>query len=552
MNLITINKVDCKDCYKCVRYCPVKSIRVLGGHAEVEHLRCIGCGGCVPICPQKAKQVRSDVEIVRGLLASGRQVIASLAPSAVGIYDKKLPAIIATLKKIGFSRVEDTARTAEAVARATADFAKKSHIPIIGTACPAVVNLITRFHPELVENLAPVMSPMVAHAQLLREEYGEDTPVVFIGPCVAKKGEATEANIAAALTFDELANWLLEDGIDIYGNGKADFDNPPAGIARIFPLPNGMIRSADLPTDLLATEIISISGLREVMELLTELPNLDGIKLIEPLACVGGCINGPGSLNGPSPLTRRASLLAVDRIGHGATPNYIQACYPPEPLILPQPDAEEMAVILRRTGKRTIADEHNCGACGYDTCRDKAIAVFQGMAEAEMCIPYMRSRAESFAGVVIRSTPNGIVVIDSALRILDANPAFEHLFNTTLPEIIGRPIRVLLDPAPFERVQRTRAPFIRQEFAHNELILRESIFPVPDEEMTIGIYINVTDDVNRRDKHQLVKQETLGKARQVIEKQMRVAQEIAGLLGETTAETKVLLTRLIRLYDEEE
>jgi PAS domain S-box-containing protein len=164
----------------------------------------------------------------------------------------------------------------------------------------------------------------------------------------------------------------------------------------------------------------------------------------------------------------------------------------------------------------------------------------------------MRSRAESFAGVVIRSTPNGIVVIDSALRILDANPAFEHLFNTTLPEIIGRPIRVLLDPAPFERVQRTRAPFIRQEFAHNELILRESIFPVPDEEMTIGIYINVTDDVNRRDKHQLVKQETLGKARQVIEKQMRVAQEIAGLLGETTAETKILLTRLIRLYDEEE
>jgi uncharacterized Fe-S cluster-containing protein len=313
-----------------------------------------------------------------------------------------------------------------------------------------------------------------------------------------------------------------------------------------------MIRSADLPTDLLATEIISISGLHDVMELLAELPNLDGIKLIEPLACVGGCINGPGALVGPSPLARRASLLAVDRCGKGASPDCMQACYPPQPVFLPQPDAEELAVILRRTGKRTVADEHNCGACGYDTCREKAIAVFQGMAEAEMCIPYMRSRAESFSGVVIRSTPNGIVVIDSALRILDANPAFEHLFNTSLSDIIGRPIRLLLDPVPFERVQRTRTPFIRQELTHEKLVLRESVFPVPDEDMTIGIYINVTDDVIRRDKHQLVKQETLGKARQVIEKQMRVAQEIAGLLGETTAETKVLLTRLIRLYDEEE
>jgi PAS domain S-box-containing protein len=228
------------------------------------------------------------------------------------------------------------------------------------------------------------------------------------------------------------------------------------------------------------------------------------------------------------------------------------AAYPPAPPEMPQPDPEEIAAILRRTGKHAPEDEQNCGACGYDTCRDKAIAVFQGMAEAEMCIPYMRSRAESFANVVLRSTPNGIVVVDGALRVLDANPSFERIFGRALADLIGRPLRGVLDSSSFERVQRTRRPLTRQDVAYGEVIVRELIVPVADEEIIIGLYIDVTEEVARRQQLQRAKQETLGKARQVIDKQMRVAQEIAGLLGETTAETKVLLTRLIHLYDEED
>lgn len=551
MSIITINQVDCKDCYKCVRYCPVKAIRVVGGHAEVVDDRCLEDGNCLHVCPQRAKQARSDVECVRGLLASGRPVLASVAPSAVGVFGEALPRVLGALRALGFARIEETARTAEAVARATAALADSAH-PVISTACPAVALLVRKYYPHFADLLAPIPSPMVAHARLLHEEHGAESAVVFIGPCLAKKSEASGGEVAAALTFDELGDLITQAGIVLDAAAPAAFDNPPVGIATLFPLPNGMLRAGDLPTDLLATDVATVHGLPDVMALLNELPHLHGVKVIEALACPGGCVMGPGAAQGPPAWLRRARVLQAMRPdGHGAAPDDMAASYPVAPLVLPLPDEEEIAVILRRTGKHGAEDEHNCGACGYDTCREKAVAVFQGMAEAEMCIPYMRAKAESFANVVLRSTPNGIVVVDSALRVLDANPAFETLFGVTLAELIGRPARTVLDTAAFERVKKTSRAYVRQELERGETVLRELIVPVTGEEMLIGLYIDVTDDVARRGQLQRAKQETLGKARLVIEKQMRVAQEIAGLLGETTAETKVLLTRLINLYDEQ-
>ncbi len=552
MSLITINQVNCKDCYKCVRYCPVKAIRVAEGHAEVVDARCLGDGGCLKVCPQHAKQVRRDAEMVQALLASGKRVIATVAPSIYGVFGAEVPRLVGALKALGFARVEETARTAAAVARACAA-AADGDTPRISTACPAVVSLVQKYYPQHVPLLTPVQSPMVAHARLLREEYGDDSAVVFLGPCVAKKDEARDGEIDAALTFDELGEWLAEQGIALADAAPAAFDNPPVGIAGLFPLPNGMLRTAELPSGELASRVLTVTGLSDVMALLKELPDLPGVGLIEALACPGGCLQGPGAAQGPPWWTRRALLLAhVAPEGVGAAPASLVATYPADPLLLPQPEAEEITAILGRTGKHRPEDEHNCGACGYETCRDKAVAVWQGMAEAEMCIPYMRSRAESFSTVVLRNTPNGIVVADSALRILDANPAFESIFGQPLSEMIGRPISSVLGTAIFERVQQNGHAVERREVTHGAVILREMVFPVPTENMLIGIYNDVTADVAQRQKLQRVKKETLGRARQVIDKQMRVAQEIAGLLGETTAETKVLLTRLIHLYDEEQ
>ncbi|HEY3379947.1 MAG TPA: [Fe-Fe] hydrogenase large subunit C-terminal domain-containing protein [Armatimonadota bacterium] len=552
MSLITINQVNCKDCYKCVRFCPVKAIRVVDGHAEVDEERCLSDGGCVHVCPQHAKHVRSDVDIVRGLLSSGQPVMASVAPSAAGIFGEDLPRLLGALKKLGFTRVEETARTAEAVARAHAALISAGK-PVITSACPAVVSLIEKYYPQHKHLLAPIPSPMVAHARLLREEYGQDTGVVFIGPCVAKKGETLDDNINAALTFDELLAWLDETNMPLASMPEGAFDNPPVGTAEVFPLLHGLLKTAGLPDGPLAPSTLTVNGLTQVMALLDELPSLEGVGLIEVLACEGGCLQGPGAVYGPPLWARRGQLLKhTQEDGCGAAPTDMSRSFNTPALVLTQATEAEIAAILRRTGKHYPADEQNCGACGYDTCRAKALAVFQGMAEAEMCVPYMRTRAESFANVVIRSTPNGIVIVDSSLRILDVNPAFSTMFKRPSTEMIGRPLKTVLDPSGYERVQRTDRPFGRHEVKYPNLVTREMIFPVADEEIIIGIYVDVTEEVMRQTKQLSVKHETLQKTHQVIEKQMRVAQEIAGLLGETTAETKVLLTRLVRLYDEEE
>lgn len=551
MSLITINQVNCKDCYKCVRYCPVKAIRVANGHAEVDELRCLGDGGCIHVCPQHAKQVRSDVEIVRGLLASGRPVMASIAPSAGGVFGDDLPQFLGALKALGFARLEETARTAAAVAYAHADLLQRGH-PVIATACPAIVSLVEKYHPQLIDLLAPIPSPMIAHARLLREEYGPEIAVVFIGPCVAKKNEVGTDGLDATLTFDEMRAWLAEINVPLTSVAAATFDNAPVGTAELFPLLNGMLRTAGLPDGSLAPSLVSISGLREVHAFFNELPSLQGIGLIEALACEGGCLHGPGAFEGPAHWERRDRLLRhAQTEGVIAAPSDMTRAFATTPLLLPMPTEEEITAILHRTGKHRPEDEQNCGACGYDSCREKAIAVFQGMAEAEMCVPHMRLRAESFANVVIRSTPNGIIVVDSSLRILDANPAFSSMFGRPLNDLIGRPLSAVFDHSAYVRVQRTNRPYGRHEVSYGPVTVREMIVPVHDEELIIGIYVNVTDEVLQQQKQLTVKYETLQKAQQVIEKQMRVAQEIAGLLGETTAETKVLLTRLIRLYDEE-
>lgn len=564
MSLITVDRVNCKDCYKCVRFCPVKAIRVVGGHAEVVEERCLGDGSCLAICPQHAKQARRDVEVVRGLLAGSRPVMATLAPSAAGVFGTLLPHLLGALHELGFARLEETARTAQAVARASAAFACAQGAPTISTACPAVVSLVRKYYPQHAGLLAPIASPMAAHARLLREEYGAEIAIVFIGPCIAKKGEATDEGIEAALTFDELIDWLDAEGIAWAQAAPASFDNPPAGIARLFPLPNGMLKSAELPAEQLTPEVLTVSGLAEVIALLHELPALPDVRLIEALACAGGCLLGPGAAQGPPLWQRRAHLLnamqwedetprAACAVPRRDAPASLGSSYSACPLNLPEPTEEEMAAILRRTGKHNSEDEHNCGACGYDTCRAKAVAVFQGMAEGEMCIPYMRTRAESFSNVVFRLTPNGIIVVDNTLRVLDANPAFERMFECQLAEIIGRSVANLFDAKGYARVQRSEQPYVRSEVAYGKRIVREMLLPVAGESgMVIGFYLDVTEEMARRQKLQNAKQETLGKARLVIDKQMRVAQEIAGLLGETTAETKVLLTRLIQLYDEED
>ncbi len=566
-SLIQTIDANCRDCYKCVRSCPVKAIKVTGGHTEVFAELCIHDGRCVTVCPQKAKKVESSVETLKELLNSGRGLAASIAPSFLAAFEYRDPGqIVAALKKLGFSHVSETAEGAELVAREHWRLAKAGTLPLITSCCPVVVNLIEIYYPHLLKFLAPVISPMVAHGQILKKRYGQETKVIFIGPCYAKKGELFSregaASIDLVLTFEELAEVLESAGIRLTELSPAGFDGPGACKAHLFPLPGGLAKTVSLSTDLLGREAITVDGLDEVSDFLHNFnENQDSLFFVELLACRGGCLSGPG-LAGRNTFFRQREQL-MDYSFHQSKqeknpvitdPGFgLERSLSSRAVALPEISEEKIQEILSLTGKTRPEDELNCGACGYNTCRDKAKAEILGMAEVEMCIPFMRKRAESRANIICQMTPNAIIVVDSDLKILEVNPAMEGKFRCSQKTVAGKELSVVINPHFFEEALRTKEIVTGEiTFSQYGITAWQAIFYVAHEDVVIGIFADITKEKQQIAKLAQVKAETLEKAQEVINKQMRVAQEIAGLLGETTAETKVLLTKLMGLIQKEE
>ena len=578
MGVLTTVEAECKDCYKCVRACPVKAIRINTGHAQIWDERCILDGRCISVCPQHAKRVRGDLAAVQALLAQGKTVAASIAPSYVAAFDLPDPGcLVSALRQLGFAYVAETAIGAEVVAAAHKVCLEQAPGPVITSSCPTIVNLIEKHYPSARRFLAPVVSPMVAHARLLQRQYGEEVEVVFIGPCVAKKAEADEdqfaGEIAGVLTFMELENWLAQANLRPAELSPDQYDAMETTWGRIFPLAGGLLRTAGLSTDMLAGQMATVTGIEQCESVLQQL--LAGeelaLELIEMLACEGGCIDGPCMVGPWDGIARRqrlirhvkraaakspqaeVSIVAESPRGKGVIPPWLLRTYADKQLKLPEPTEEELRQILAAIGKRTPSDELNCGACGYDSCRDKARAVFHGVAESEMCIPYMRAKAESLAYVIIESTPNGIIVADEKLTILAVNPAAELMFDCCAQDWLQKPLEDLLATESFEQVLRSRQLSKEiQEYPDHNLIVRQYIFTPENQDIVIGIFTDITADQERQDELARLKATTLERAQDVINRQMRVAQEIAGLLGETTAETKVLLSQLMRLMQDGE
>jgi len=567
LGIITTNKARCRDCYRCVRVCPVKAIRISEGQAQVDPARCLACGTCVRECPQKAKQVRCDLAPVQDMIAAGRNVIASIAPSYVAAFPDYGGGLFpAVLSKLGFWMVTETAVGAEMVARETARLVREEPQPHVASACPALVNLIVKYHPSLVGNIAPVASPMIAHARYLRARYGEDVAVVFIGPCPAKKAEAEQPEVAGAvdavLTFEELRSWIDSEGIRKDQLRSAEIDDIPASLARLFPLEGGLAEAASMGPDLLRQDFVAVSGSEEINEMLENLKNGSNVRLFEALFCPGGCINGACFGDGKDVFRRRNYVLQHQKRSAARSdgPDYLAAmqefdisrAISENPIERPEITEEAIRAVLARTGKVDPKDELNCGACGYASCRDNAIAVLTGMAEHTMCIPWMRQIAERKTDQIIDNSPNGIVIVDSSLHVVDFNNAFAELFSCG-PGFVGKPLSTLMDPGDFEKVLAKAVDRIVNKevsFPAYHVSASVNIYRLEDEELVVGILANVnkgTEGLSRLDR---IREETLSHAEEVIQKQMLMAQEIAGILGETTSETRVLLRRLTELLKE--
>jgi iron only hydrogenase large subunit-like protein/uncharacterized Fe-S cluster-containing protein len=564
--VISTNRARCRDCYRCVRICPVKAVKVENGQAQIVPELCIACGSCARACPQKAKNVRDDRPAVKEAIAAGRTVVASIAPSAPAYFSTvHVSQMRAALIKLGFTDAGETATGAEMVGLAHRDVVLNpaQPQPVIASSCPVVVNLIERYYPDLIPNLAPLVSPMIAHGRFLRQIYGSEAYVVFIGPCIAKKEEILEGEVKgvmdAGLTFRELQEWMDEAGVTFPAYEHAG-ESVARVNARLFPVEGGLIATAKLDSDRLNEQLVATSGLDACQDVLRSIRAGElHACLVELLACQGGCINGPameeqesftlarqrvleyGSHRQPQTIPPREDWPALER-GY-------QDCSLPVPSF----SLQQIGEVLRKVDKLTPEDELNCGACGYATCRDKAVATLRGMAEATMCIPYMRRRAESLRQVVMDVTPNAILIVDTRLYIQDMSPSAERLLNCRLAAVAGKPLQTVISAVEgFARVRDTQQP-IMNESAHlrGDLIVEQTIVPVEGQSLLVGIFRDVTDRERQHEQLERIRTETLSRTQEVVKNQMRVAHEIAQLLGETTAETKTMLSRLAKLLQED-
>ena len=549
-NCLTLKKSNCKNCYKCIRHCPVKAIRFSGNQAHIIGNECILCGQCFVVCPQNAKQIIDETEKVKVFLQSGAPVIVSLAPSFVANYDGAgINSMRDALKKLGFYDVEETAIGATIVKTEYERMLREEERDVVITSCCHSVNLlIQKYFPAELEYLADVLSPMQAHCTDIKKRY-PGAKTVFIGPCVAKKDEAEhyEGIVDAVLTFEELTEWLKKERIDI----DKTMDTAEESRARFFPTTGGVLKT--MAQEISGYTYLAVDGVENCIAALRDIENGKIHKcFIEMSACAGSCIGGPVMEKyHRSPVKDYMSVanfagkkdFAVEQLTAAELKK--QFLYIEHKLTMPS--EEDIASVLRQMGKVKPSDELNCGSCGYNSCREKAIAICQGKAEISMCLPFLKDKAESFSDTIVNSSPDGLIVLNESLEVQQINDAALRLMNLrSNTDVLGEPVVRILDPKVFLQVQSTgRNLYGKKLFlAEYKRYVELTVVYEKDSRVLVSILRDITSVEAEREKKENIRNQTIDVADKVVEKQMRIVQEIASLLGETAAETKIALTKL--------
>ncbi|MGN0754132.1 MAG: [Fe-Fe] hydrogenase large subunit C-terminal domain-containing protein [Aristaeellaceae bacterium] len=550
MNCLTLKKSNCMNCYKCIRHCPVKSIRFSGGQAHIINNECILCGQCFVVCPQNAKEIVNETEKVKVLLQTGDPVYVSLAPSFIANYPGVgIEAMRRALKKLGFADVEETAIGATMVKTEYERMLnEEARDVVISSCCHSVNLLIQKYYPAALEYLADVVSPMQAHCLDLKRRY-PNAKTVFIGPCVAKKDEAEHyaGIVDAVLTFEELTRWLEKEDILL----DRIMDKDENSRARFFPTAGGILKTMAQNTP--GFTYMAVDGVENCKTALQEIINGKVHKcFVEMSACVGSCVGGPV-------MEKNSRAVIQDYV---AVANYagekdfvvkqpdsleMKKAFSSIAHHLPAPSEAEINSVLRQMGKFRPEQELNCGSCGYNTCRDKAVAIIQGKAEISMCLPYLKDKAESFSDTIVENTPNGLIVLNEKLEVQQINSAARRLMNIrSASDVMGAHVARILEPEVFMSVLNSRRNVLSQRtyLAEYKRYVDMTVMYDNDSRLLIGIMRDVTEEELARGKKDDISQKTIEVADRVVEKQMRIVQEIASLLGETAAETKIALTKL--------
>lgn len=545
---------NCQDCYKCVRECPVKAIQIENNKAYIIEKRCIYCGHCTQICPTGAKKIRDGVSRTHLLLESQPKVILSLAPSWVCEFeDLEAPQLIAAIRKLGFMAVSETAIGAELVSSRVTDYLQESPAGVyISSACPVVVEYIRKYSTEHIDSVTPVLSPMLTHAKILKQHYGNDIKVVFAGPCICKKLEADNFRelVEVAITFKDLKGWFEKENIhpeELSATSEDHFVPWIAGLGSLYPLEGGMLPGVRGEQKKIVKMAFSdLSNIKDVIKNLNTKREKDSIFL-ELLACKGGCINGPAKLSQTSLAIKRYNIQNRRALTAEGTPDDlskidIETHYQANSCSQERHSEEEIKQALAAVGKTSAEDELNCSGCGYDSCRDFALAMLEGRAEENMCVSYMRKVAHDKATVLLQKIPAGVLLVDYELKISD--------MNRFCANILGEDVSMVYEASPglagvdldeicsfsdlFRAVLTTGKEISERQVRDQERIWLLSIYNIQPHRLVFGILQDLREPYVRQEW-------VLEQTREVIRKHMATVQEVACLLGENAAYTDATL-----------
>ena len=555
---------ECHDCYKCIRECPVKAIRLENGHASVIPEKCVACGTCVKTCPSNAKRVRNDIDKVKNLILAKKKVYVSLAPSWRASFENSAEKMIALLKQLGFYDVSETALGAQEVSIKTAQMLNETEKGLfISSACPVIVDYIRLYMPEFTKYITPVGSPLMTHSKMLKEIYGEDIAVVFIGPCIAKKNEVTYSGLFdVALTFEELRMWFneeIEDISKVERNEKFQFVPESAFEGTLYPIDGGMnqtIRKSGVNDNVQLLEVCGLNSLQRALKNL-DVEKLEKTIFIEALACDGGCVSGPCISSEKAGIVMVSDILTKEKKRNEIPKEpktVVDYKIESRKVVNTEHSMHEIIKTLKRIGKHSVDDELNCGGCGYATCRDLAKALLDGDAETSMCVSYMRKIAVRKAAAMIRCMPAAVVMVDHNLNILEANDSFMKMFTGDMYEVFkarpdglaGAALDRIVDFTDLFKTSLKTGKDLHKERYHVKNSMYDiSVFNIEENEIVGAVITDVTSTVTNREK---ISQ----KAHEVISKNISIVQEIACLLGEHMVETETLLSSIAEDYEEKE
>jgi iron only hydrogenase large subunit-like protein len=557
LDSIYTKKRECQDCHKCIRECPVKAIRVQDGYTRVVPELCIMCGNCVLACPSSAKCVRDDLPAAKALLAGGRKVVASLAPSFVAQFPGVRPAqLIHALKQLGFFAVSETALGAQQVSASVFALMRTEPKQIwISSACPVVVDFIAKYHPECQPHVSAVLSPLLTHCKMLRMHYGDDIATVFIGPCIAKKKESEQHPelLDVVLTFEDLDRWLIEENIQVaeIAEISADrFEPEDAQEGALYPIEGGMVPGSGGNSEFSSSQFMSFSGIPNVEQALKGISEWKPEHNIffELTACAGSCVNGPKAARNTSVARRRYDIVHYAKpatqpqrkVSLGIAQRYAAA-----PIARNEHSELQLREALRTVGKYSADDELNCGGCGYDSCRDFAHALIDRNAERMMCATYTRKLAQKKANALLQKMPSAVVIVDEDLKIIECNAHFVRLFRSEAENAKSLEASALSDVIPFSylfrRVLDSGEDIVGHDIRYQRSILNTSIFTVEPHTVIGGIFQDITEPIFQ-------KEQIIGRAREVIQKNLKTVQQIAYLLGENAADSEIILNSIVRSF----